>query len=194
MRGDRTADDGLTELMVVTAIEAALSLGVRRLSLNFAVLRSVFARAEQLGGGPVLRLWHRALQGVSRLWQIESLYRANAKYQPTWQPRYLCFPTARDLPRIGFAALTAEAFLPGPSNHTVVGQRPQPRRRRHRTPPVPPAPGDRPPYPQVTGAGLGSRHQPRHPDRPRRLAGSGDIGIGIHAGPRTGRRGRAGTG
>ncbi|MEU8664425.1 hypothetical protein [Actinoplanes philippinensis] len=31
---------------------------------------------------------------------------------PMWQPRYLCFPTARDLPRIAVAALTAEAFLP----------------------------------------------------------------------------------
>lgn len=82
------------------------------MSLNFAVLRSVFARAEQLGAGPVLRVWHRLLRLFSRVWQIESLYRANAKYLPMWQPRYLCFPTARDLPRIAVAALTAEAFLP----------------------------------------------------------------------------------
>ncbi|GID70816.1 membrane protein [Actinoplanes cyaneus] len=112
MRGDRSADNGLTELMVVTAIEAGPGLGVRRVSLNFAVLRSVFARAEELGAGPVLRVWHRLLRLLSGLWQIESLYRANAKYLPTWQPRYLCFPTARDLPRIAVAALTAEAFLP----------------------------------------------------------------------------------
>ncbi|MFI1996357.1 phosphatidylglycerol lysyltransferase domain-containing protein [Actinoplanes sp. NPDC020271] len=112
MRGDRSAENGLTELMVVTAIEAGPALGVRRVSLNFAVLRSVFARAEELGAGPVLRVWHRLLRLLSGLWQIESLYRANAKYLPTWQPRYLCFPTARDLPRIAVAALTAEAFLP----------------------------------------------------------------------------------
>jgi lysyl-tRNA synthetase class 2 len=112
MRGDRTADNGLTEMMVVAAAEAAPALGVRRMSLNFAVLRSVFARAEELGAGPVLRLWHRLLKAASRLWQIESLYRANAKYQPEWLPRYLCFPTARDLPRIAVAALRAEAFLP----------------------------------------------------------------------------------
>jgi lysyl-tRNA synthetase class 2 len=111
MRGDRTADNGLTELMVVSAAEAAPALGVRRISLNFAVLRSVFARAEELGAGPVLRIWHRVLRAASRLWQIESLYRANAKYQPAWQPRYLCFPTARDLPRIAVAVLSAEAFL-----------------------------------------------------------------------------------
>ncbi|BEL04084.1 phosphatidylglycerol lysyltransferase domain-containing protein [Actinoplanes sichuanensis] len=112
MRGDRTAPNGLTELMVVTAVEAGPEFGIRRVSLNFAVLRSVFARAEQLGAGPVLRLWHRLLRLFSRVWQIESLYRANAKYLPMWQPRYLCFPTARDLPRIAVAALTAEAFLP----------------------------------------------------------------------------------
>jgi lysyl-tRNA synthetase class 2 len=112
MRGDRAAENGLTELMVVSAIEAAPKLGVRRISLNFAVLRSVFARAEDLGAGPVLRIWHRLLRAGSKLWQIESLYRANAKYQPAWQPRYLCFPVARDLPRIAVAVLSAEAFLP----------------------------------------------------------------------------------
>src|SRR5690348_17411198 len=51
--------NGLTELMVVSAVEAAPALQVRRISLNFAVLRSVFARAEELGAGPVLRIWHR---------------------------------------------------------------------------------------------------------------------------------------
>jgi lysyl-tRNA synthetase class 2 len=112
MRGDRTAPNGLTELMVVAAIEAAPALGVERISLNFAVLRSVFARAEELGAGPVIRLWSRVLRAASRMWQIESLYRANAKYLPDWQPRFLCFPSARDLPRIAIAALSAEAFLP----------------------------------------------------------------------------------
>ncbi|WP_083971994.1 phosphatidylglycerol lysyltransferase domain-containing protein [Actinoplanes awajinensis] len=112
MRGDRTAPNGLTELMVVSAIEAAPGFGVERISLNFAVLRSVFARAEELGAGPVIRLWCRILRAASKLWQIESLYRANAKYLPDWEPRFLCFPSARDLPRIAIAALSAESFLP----------------------------------------------------------------------------------
>jgi lysyl-tRNA synthetase class 2 len=114
MRGDRTAPNGLTELMVVAAAEAAGELGVTRISLNFAVLRSVFARAEQLGAGPWIRLCDRLLRGASRLWQIESLYRANAKYHPIWEPRFLCFARARDLPRIGAAALEAEAFIRRP--------------------------------------------------------------------------------
>lgn len=112
MRGDRSAENGVTELMIVSAVEAAAGLGVAKISLNFAVLRSVLARAEQLGAGPVVRIWARLLRAMSGLWQIDSLYKANAKYQPSWQPRFLCFPSGRDLPRIAVAALSAEAFLP----------------------------------------------------------------------------------
>ncbi|GIJ46855.1 membrane protein [Virgisporangium aliadipatigenens] len=112
MRADRSAGNGIVESMVVAALTAAPALGVTRVSLNFAVMRSVFARADELGAGPVLRLWSRALRVASRYWQLESLYRANAKYRPTWRPRYLCFPAARDLPRVALAALRAESFLP----------------------------------------------------------------------------------
>jgi lysyl-tRNA synthetase class 2 len=114
MRRDRTSDNGLIEFMVVAVVRAAPRLGVRRLSLNFAVLRWLFARGDQLGAGPILRASRPALVLASRIWQLESLYRANAKYQPSWQPRYLCFPTMRDLPRIGVAALRAEAFVMPP--------------------------------------------------------------------------------
>jgi lysyl-tRNA synthetase, class II len=114
MRGDRTADNGLTEAMVAALLSAAPTLAVTRVSLNFAVFRSVFARGERLGAGPVLRAWRWVLVQASRFWQIESLYRANAKYQPRWEPRFLCFAAARDLPVIGIAALRAEAFLVAP--------------------------------------------------------------------------------
>lgn len=115
MRRDRAAENGIVELMVAALWRACPELGVRRFSLNFAVFRSVFARGERLGAGPVLRLWRSLLIALSRFWQIESLYRANAKYQPSWEPRFLCFRRAGDLPRIGTAALRAEAFLVAPA-------------------------------------------------------------------------------
>jgi lysyl-tRNA synthetase class 2 len=87
---------------------------VHRVSLKFAVFRSVFARGERLGAGPVLRMWRSVLLGASRFWQIESLYRANAKYQPEWVPRFVCFRSSADLPRVGLAALRAEAFVVAP--------------------------------------------------------------------------------
>jgi lysyl-tRNA synthetase class 2 len=134
MRRDRTSDNGLVEFMVVAVLREAPRLGIRRLSLNFAVLRWVFARGDQLGVGPILRASRPALVMASRVWQLESLYRANAKYRPSWQPRYLCFPTMRDLPRIAVAALRAEAFLmpPRPAGRPAR-RRPEPPGRTHET-------------------------------------------------------------
>lgn len=82
--------------------------------MNFAVFRSVFERGSRLGAGPVLRLWRSLLGFFSRWWQIESLYRANAKYRPVWEPRFLLFEKSADLPRIAVAAARAEGFLEAP--------------------------------------------------------------------------------
>jgi lysyl-tRNA synthetase class 2 len=115
MRRDRDSENGIVEQMVAGLMAATSELGVRRVSLNFAVFRSVFARGERLGAGPVLRVWRSVLLWASRFWQIESLYRANAKYQPEWVPRFVCFRSSADLPRVSVAALRAEAFLVAPA-------------------------------------------------------------------------------
>ena len=114
MRRDSAADAGVNELMIAEALRVAPALGVRRVSLNFAAFRSALERGEKLGAGPVLKVWRRLLLFASRWLQIESLYRFNAKFQPTWQPRFLVYPTASDLPRVALAALEAEAFLTWP--------------------------------------------------------------------------------
>jgi lysyl-tRNA synthetase class 2 len=119
MRRDRSAENGLTEFMVASLAERARTLGVDRLSLNFAMFRAAFEQGDRIGAGPVLRLWRRLLVIGSRWWQLESLYRANAKYQPVWTPRYLCFRAGRDLPRIGIASAVAEGFLSTPSLRTL---------------------------------------------------------------------------
>jgi len=111
---DRAADNGLNELLIAAVLAAGKDLGTARLSLNFAVFRSALERGSRLGAGPVSRLWRAVLVLASRWWQIDSLYRFNAKFRPTWVPRYLSFPTTRDLPRIALAALEAEAFLVRP--------------------------------------------------------------------------------
>ena len=114
MRRDRDAGNGLNELLIVAALREAPRLGVRRLSLNFAVFRQALEAGERLGAGPVLRGWRSLLLFASRWFQIESLYRFNAKFAPDWVPRYVCYPTSRDLPRVVLAALEAEAFLVWP--------------------------------------------------------------------------------
>ncbi|RAJ39774.1 lysyl-tRNA synthetase class 2 [Kitasatospora sp. SolWspMP-SS2h] len=111
MRRDREADPGLNELLIVAALQEVGAMGVRRVSLNFAMFRSALARGERIGAGPVLRAWRGLLVFLSRWFQIESLYKFNAKFQPSWEPRFLVYPHTRDLPRIGFAAMQAEAFI-----------------------------------------------------------------------------------
>ncbi|MFI7386803.1 phosphatidylglycerol lysyltransferase domain-containing protein [Streptomyces sp. NPDC049813] len=111
MRRDRAAENGLMEFMVIELLQRSAEIGVARVSLNFALFRSVFERGSRLGAGPVLRLWRALLGFFSRWWQIESLYRANAKYRPLWEPRFLLFEKSADLPRIGIASARAEGFL-----------------------------------------------------------------------------------
>ncbi|MCE3275409.1 MAG: lysX [Propionibacteriaceae bacterium] len=119
MRRDPTADNGLVELMVASLADRAAAFSVGRVSLNFAMFREAFERGAQIGAGPIARLWRQALLVASRNWQLESLYRSNAKYQPEWQPRYICFEYTSDLPRVGTAAGSAEGFLTRPSLATL---------------------------------------------------------------------------
>jgi lysyl-tRNA synthetase class 2 len=115
MRRDRAAQPGLNDFLIVEAIKNAQALGVKRISLNFAVFRSTLERGERIGAGPVLRAWRGFLLFLSRWFQIESLYKFNAKFCPDWVPRFLVYPNTRDAPRISLAALEAEAFLVWPT-------------------------------------------------------------------------------
>ncbi|GAB2689745.1 lysyl-tRNA synthetase class 2 [Barrientosiimonas humi] len=117
MRRDRTAPNGLNEFLVSRLAEQGPGLGVRRVSLNFAVFRNVFAGADQVGAGPVTRLTDAALSFASRFYQLETLYRSNDKYRPQWVPRLLCYDPALTVARAGIAMGVAEGFLP------VVGPR-----------------------------------------------------------------------
>ena len=123
MRRDRESDNGLLEFMVIELIGQADTVGIKRVSLNFAMFRAVFERGSRLGAGPVLRLWRSVLMFFSRWWQIESLYRANAKYRPIWEPRYLLFARSSDLPRIGVASARAEGFITSPSLPSLFKRR-----------------------------------------------------------------------
>jgi lysyl-tRNA synthetase class 2 len=115
MRRDRSAQPGLNDFMIVETIKAAQDLGVKRISLNFAAFRAALERGERIGAGPITRAWRRFLLFLSRWFQIESLYKFNAKFCPLWVPRFMVFAGPRDAIRVGLAALEAEAFLVWPT-------------------------------------------------------------------------------
>ena len=114
MRRDRSAQPGLNDFMIAETIKAAPDLGVTHISLNFAAFRAALERGERIGAGPVTRAWRRVLVFMSRWFQIESLYKFNAKFAPEWVPRFMVFTSTKDAIRVGLAALEAEAFVVWP--------------------------------------------------------------------------------
>ena len=103
MRRDHDTPNGLTEYLVVKAVEVMRKRGIEELSLNFAA----FARLIRAQGAAA-----RALGFLDRFFQVERLYRFNAKFEPRWEPRYLVFEGALGLPRVGLAAMLVEGQLP----------------------------------------------------------------------------------
>jgi lysyl-tRNA synthetase class 2 len=112
MRRDRDTPNGLTEFMVARAIEQLRARGVEEASLNFAV----FARLIHDPRSRFERLVGRTLLLADRFFQIERLYRFNAKFFPRWEPRYLVYERRLGFPRAGLAALWAEGQLPKPGS------------------------------------------------------------------------------
>ncbi len=108
MRRDRATPNGLTEFLVVRAIELLRDRGIEELSLNFAAFGRWLGRPE----GRLERALGRVVTLGNRFFQIESLYRFNVKFEPRWEPRYLVFESRLGLPRVGLAALRIEGQLP----------------------------------------------------------------------------------
>lgn len=112
MRRERDTVNGLTEYLVVSAIEMLRERGVEEMSLNFAA----FARWLRSPSGLVERTLGRLVTLANPFFQIESLYRFNAKFSPRWQPRYLLYERGPlGFARTGLAAMFAEGQLPSPS-------------------------------------------------------------------------------
>jgi lysyl-tRNA synthetase, class II len=187
MRRDKTAIGGLNDFLIVEAIKAAPALGVKRVSLNFAMFRAALERGERIGAGPVLKAWRGLLVFLSRWFQIESLYKFNAKFSPVWEPRFFVYPGGRDVPRIAIAALEAEAFLVWPrlevrryarrlGRRMGLGRVPHPMAKTAIVSGAEPGDtsrGDDPPYPPTESAGADAPPCPAVPAQAGGAQGDG---------------------
>ena len=121
LRRDPVTPNGLTEFLVATAAVLLRDRGMEELSLNFATFARWMHSPER---------WYERLLGKlvavgNPYFQIESLYRFNAKFFPRWEPRYLVYEGALGLPRTGLAAMWAEGQLPKPGfRHWTTRARP----------------------------------------------------------------------
>jgi len=110
MRRDPETPNGLTEFLVARSIEAFRSRGVEEVSLNFAAFARLLTEPENL----LERIVGRMLRWADAWFQIESLYRFNAKFDPRWEPRYVLYEGRLGLARAGLATAWAEGQLPKP--------------------------------------------------------------------------------
>jgi len=116
MRRDRGSVNGLMEYLVVSSIELLRERGIEEMSLNFAA----FARLLHSPSNLFERALGRIVALANPYFQIESLYRFNAKFSPRWQPRYLLYERRPlGFTRTGLAAMWAEGQLPRPSFRTA---------------------------------------------------------------------------
>ena len=130
MRRQRETPNGLTEFLVAEGIEHLRARGIAEVSLNFAA----FARFIRQPSGVAERALGRALAVGDTWFQIERLYRFNAKFFPRWEPRYFMYERRLGLPRAGIAALWLEGQLPKPTTP------PPPRGRERLSRPLPASP------------------------------------------------------
>ena len=148
---DHDAPNGLTDFVVIETIAWMRDQGQRGLGLNFAVMRAVLA--GELGDGPWRTVEQKTLHHFSESMQIESLWKFNEKYDPTWRPRYVVTDAEVERARAGIAIARAESVfeLPvvghllsppeaHPTDPTATGAEPLVgpgnARREHRTPPA----------------------------------------------------------
>jgi lysyl-tRNA synthetase class 2 len=115
MRRDPDTPNGLMEFLVVRGIQLLGERRVEELSLNFAA----FARLLHSPSGVRDRVLARAMKLGDRYFQVESLYRFNAKFNPRWQERYLLYQKPLGLPRAGLATMWAEGQLPKPFGRAI---------------------------------------------------------------------------
>jgi hypothetical protein len=85
--------------------------------------------AAELSG--LQKVERRALLALKGRFQLDNLLHFNRKFFPSWQRRFVVYERKRDLPRVGIAALAAEAYLPfsGRKHRPDAGQAPSTDRR-----------------------------------------------------------------
>jgi len=108
--------NGLLDFALCSTITHLKEQGQRGLSLNFAALRSVLE--GETGDGVTQRVERWALRRLSGVLQIETLWRFNAKYEPTWLPRYIVFDSAEQFVPVAVQIMRAESLTEVP----VIGR------------------------------------------------------------------------
>jgi lysyl-tRNA synthetase class 2 len=106
----RDTPNGFNEWLICDAIEWAREQGFACVSLNFSPFAALLAPETELT--PMQEMQRRALLRLKGHFQLDNLLTFNRKFFPRWERRFVVYERRIDLPRVGIAALAAEAYLP----------------------------------------------------------------------------------
>jgi lysyl-tRNA synthetase, class II len=106
----RSTPNGFNEWLICETVAWAREHGFERISLNFAPFAALLAPEAELSR--LERLERRALLRLKGRFQLDNLLLFNRKFFPQWERRFVVYERRLDLPRVGIAALAAEAYLP----------------------------------------------------------------------------------
>jgi lysyl-tRNA synthetase class 2 len=106
----RDTPNGFNEWLICVAIAWARERGIASVSLNFAPFAALLAPEGELTA--MQEMQRRALLTLKGHFQLDNLLAFNRKFFPRWERRFVVYERRRDLPRVGIAALAAEAYLP----------------------------------------------------------------------------------
>ena len=123
--------NGLLDFALCSTIAHLKEMGMKGLSLNFAAMRSILDRES--GDGVTQRVERWALHRLSGILQIETLWRFNAKYEPTWLPRYIVFDSPEQFVPVVVQIMRAESLTEVP----VIGRLLTTAAAKRPSPPVP---------------------------------------------------------
>jgi lysyl-tRNA synthetase class 2 len=104
------APNGFNEWLICESVAWAREHGYGRVSLNFAPFAALLAPSGELTRGQQVQA--ATLRRLKGRFQLDNLLHFNRKFFPMWQRRFVVYERRRDLPRVGVAALAAEAYLP----------------------------------------------------------------------------------
>lgn len=144
MRRAEPCPPGTIETLLVDSIEDFKSMDRPRCSLGGVPLASVESRE-----GRVQELLGWVYENGGSVYEARGLFRYKDKFDPQWEPMYLCYPERSDLPSVAVAVL--RSYLPrGAVSEAIKAfnehrRRDAERRKTNKAQPVTsPAPADKP--------------------------------------------------
>ena len=109
MRRDPDTPNGMTEFLLTRTMMQMDSMGLDRLSMNFAAWGRFFEDDVEYSWPQ--RAAKLLLNALSPFYQIRSLKEFNQRFHPEWIPRCIVYDDLRSLPRVALLYSGVEGFL-----------------------------------------------------------------------------------